>query len=460
MDVDGDGSISWWEWNQMLQAALLIKKSAKTPYIDLFDPLMVAYLASNYCIESLQPESFAAPPLSSSASGLLRSARMIAWGGDASTTDLDSMVTKLPPEARGKLMDSITALRKSTGTEQRGWFNDSIEDEETKTKLRVARGEAEAARRLLLAERERYAKLESEVVKLKDYSPTKALYKEDISIESERSKRFLEEQVATNTEHVATAHWKRIQKKKATKTISIFLKKYIKDFLKRMLERAEGNRKGQRTRSVAAVDIQRVFRGFLGRQRVDKMWASILILQRFVRKRKLIRLARLSRSAMINEINKAATRLQATVRMAQARKKVELLRLDAERKAREEAERKAREEAERRAKEEAERKAREEAERKAREEAERRAKEEAERKAREEAERKAREEAKRRVKEEAERKAREEAERRAKEEAERRALEEKTRLSREEELRLAALRLEEARKNEAAVKIQSFFRGR
>lgn len=432
LDVDGDGSVSWWEWNQMLQAALLIKKTSKATFIDLFDPLVVAYLASNYCVESLRPQAAASPSLSSTASGLLRTARMIAWGGDVSSSELDSMVTKLPPEARGKLIDSINALRKGAGGgEERGGFRDSTEDEETKTRLRVAREEAEAARRLLLAEKEKYAKLESEVVKMKDNKPSASFNRTDVVIENQRSKRMLEEQVATNTERVALAHWRRIQKKNATKTISIFLKRYVKEFRRRMLQKAEANRIAASKKSAAAGTIQRVYRGSLGRKRVNKLWESIVILQRFVRRRKLIKLARLARSAMIAEINSAASRIQIIVRMAQARKEKDLLKAEADRRAREEAERRAREEAERLARAEAERLASEEAERLAREEAERLAREEAEREA-----------------------ARLAAER------ERRALEDQARLSQEDEARLAALREAELRRAKAAVKIQSVFRGR
>ena len=319
LDLDGDGIISWWEWKQVLHAASLIRCRVRTKYLDHLDPLIVGFLAANASMEALRisdPSGFAR-----SAMGTLKSSRIVAWG-DQEKGDIDSLLAQLPPESRGRLADSIAALRKSKDSH----LNSALQhgkslDEEANARIRVAREEANNAKRELDDERHKRSLLESEIGKIKETNSAMSKSRAEVEAENQRVKEQLKRKADENKELVALAHWNRIKKLKAANKIRRFMVEGVARLRKRKLAEGEAYMNQMKHRRRSAVVIQRRVRGNQGRRRVAVLWHSISVLQRALRNRKDRINGRKSFARLVSEMNRAANKLQSALRNRMSRQK-------------------------------------------------------------------------------------------------------------------------------------------
>ncbi len=312
LDLDGDGIISWWEWKQVLHAASLIRCRVRAKYLDHLDPLVVGFLAANASMEALRisdPSAFGR-----SAMGTLKSSRIVAWG-DQEKGDIDSLLAQLPPESRGRLADSIAALRKSKDSHlNSALLHGKSLDEEANARIRVAREEANNAKRELDDERHKRSLLESEIGKIRETNSAISKSRAELDAENQRIKDQLKRKADENKELVALAHWNRIKKLKAANKIRKFMVEGIARLRKRKLAEGEAYLNQMKHRRNCAVVIQRRARGIQGRRRVAVMWHSIYVLQRALRNRKDRINGRRSFARLVSEMNKAANKLQHALR--------------------------------------------------------------------------------------------------------------------------------------------------
>jgi hypothetical protein len=145
LDVQQDGNISWWEWRQVLYSAALIRSNILVKFIDHLDPLVIMYLAAHNSTKVFREMD---PTIANSLFLDLKTKRQIAWGTDA--------FSKL-----GKMSDLVEALRKRNREleDALSELNRNGDGPEARARIRIAREEAEAAKRLLDAEREKNNRL-------------------------------------------------------------------------------------------------------------------------------------------------------------------------------------------------------------------------------------------------------------------------------------------------------------
>lgn len=313
LDLDGDGLVTWWEWKEMLHAASLVRSNIRTKYLDHLDPLIVGYRAAHSAMEALRLSDSSL--FSQSAGSRLKSNRVIAWG-DQEANDLESILAQLPPESRGRLAESIAALRKNKSHQ-----GDTQMDEETKTRIRVARDEVDFAKRELGEEKNKSYSLEYEINKIRDSNNALKKSREDLDIENLRAKALLIQQADANKERVAAAHWNRIKKGKAADKIRRLIIKGIERLRRRKLTEGEAYKNQMVRRLRAAVKIQSTVRRIRGHRRAKRRKHSITVICRAFKNWKDKKLGRQSLASLVLQMNKAANKLQNLMRTRMGKQK-------------------------------------------------------------------------------------------------------------------------------------------
>jgi hypothetical protein len=303
LDLDGDGTVTWWEWRQVLYAASLIRNGIVVKYMDHMDPLIVCYLAAHHGLEALRSSDPSSQLQTTTAD--LASHRMISWG-DGRSGEADRLLAEL----RKKNSELEDALRNA------GHGNDA----EANARIRIAREEADTAKRLLDAERSRANRLQSEIDGMAGTSNALGKSRSDLEDENERARNLLAEHGAKSKERIALAHWQRKKKSHAIDMVRRSILGWINRHRKKKL--TEGDLDGLMgvIPSLAATRIQKMHRGNLGRARAKKHWSAIAVIQMFCRKRKEMRAHRSAFADFVLEMHKATMKIQSAFRNVQMRR--------------------------------------------------------------------------------------------------------------------------------------------
>ena len=305
LDLDGDGTVSWWEWRQVLQAAYLIRNGISVKFMDHLDPLIVSFLAAHHGLEAIRSSDPNANLPTTTAD--LTSHRLISWGDGSKRGEMD----RLFEELRKKNSELEEALRNA------GHGNDA----EANARIRIARDEADAAKRLLDAERAKSNRLQSEIDGMSGVSNA-LKNRSDIDEENKRARALLEEQSRKSKERIALAHWQRKKKSHAINLIRRSLLQWINRHRKKKLTEEDlDSVMNNIIPSIAATKIQKMHRGNLGRKRAKKHWWAIATIQNFCRTRKEIRARRSEFANFVAEMVKASSKIQSAFRNALDRRK-------------------------------------------------------------------------------------------------------------------------------------------
>lgn len=376
-DLDGSGSLSWWEWKQIVSVTSLVKTPDSSGPIDPADPLVVAMLAASDALSSSSARTYNDGPMTlSDELALVNDARGGTLRGlfgldDASLCDSVAVdeALKLPPgKAVSRLQDMVRSLRQS-----RSRLTDRLEKaltmsasptdanmrfsgaavsgtpaemgKPTTDRLREVEEEARRMRELFELERNRSTSLENE---LELYRGTVALGVKDRDAR-ERQFRMAQQGLQSEIEIHTTdiSHRKLIYRTqlRARFMINSYIRKFIRRrrlriqkaktllfaYLVRFLLSRRKRHSGQRKRNAFASRIQKVYRGRLGRRRVQRILRAVLRLQTTFRKHLAIKqLKQLKMDKTYREMRelevKAVTLLQSRIRAWRSRIHVKKLR--------------------------------------------------------------------------------------------------------------------------------------
>ena len=305
LDLDGDGTISWWEWRQVLYAASLIRSDIVVKFMDHLDPLIIGFLAAHNGLEAIR-ESDPSCNLPTTTADL-NSHRMISWGDGTKRGEMDRLIDEL----RRKNADLEDALRNS------GHGNDA----EANARIRIAREEADAAKRQLDAERARSSRLQAEIDGIAGASNAVGKNRSELEDESKRARDKLAEQGLKSKERIALAHRQRKKKSHSINMIRKALLRWINRHRKKKLTEEDLDGLVNLLPSRAATRIQKMHRGNLGRKRAQKHWWAIAVIQNFCRKRKEIRVHRSQFADFVAEMRKASMKIQSAFRNVQIKRK-------------------------------------------------------------------------------------------------------------------------------------------
>lgn len=303
LDLDGDGTVSWWEWRQVLYAASLIRNKIAVKFMDHLDPLIVSYLAAHHGLESIRlsdPDSNIA-----TATADLNMFRNISWGDGKKKSESDRLLDEL----RKRNQELEDALRSA------GQGNDA----EANARIRIAREEADNAKRQLDAERARWHRLQSEIDGLA--GSVQALGRSDLEEENRKARERLAEQTVQSKERIALAHWQRKKKSHAINVIRRGLLRWInKHRKKKLTENDIDGLMGSIICNAAAVRIQKMHRGNLGRAKAKRHWWAIAVIQEFCRTRKERRARRSEFADLVAKMAAASRKIQSAYRIAQMKR--------------------------------------------------------------------------------------------------------------------------------------------
>lgn len=322
LDLDGDGTVTWWEWRQVLYAASLIRNNIVVKYMDHMDPLIVSYLAAHHGLEAIRRSDPSANLPTTTAD--LNTHRMISWGDGSRKDELGRLIAELQKKNK-ELEDALRAA---------GHGNDA----EANARIRVAREEADAAKRMLDAERARANRLQSEIDDMAGMNNALGKNRSDIEEENNEARKRLAEQGAKSKERIALNHWQRKKKTHAIKLIRKAILNWINRHRKKKLTEKDLDGLIGLLPSTAATRIQKMHRGNLGRKKAKRHWWAIAIIQNFCKIRKDIRARRSEFANFVAEMRKATMKIQSAFRNVQSkrrgnRQKANLKSTEAERRA-------------------------------------------------------------------------------------------------------------------------------
>jgi Ca2+-binding EF-hand superfamily protein len=293
MDLDGDGNVSWWEWKQILEAAVVMVQlpNASSARFNLLDPLIISIEAAHSFMKS---QTTSITINSSDNFHVVREDNKV-------LITSEEHLSETPSKTNFRLHEKINTLRmKNNKLQQKldealfaSQFVASLVSAEGKDDImRQTEEQSKQAQLLFEAERKRRIELEYEINN-RDYntglseaqsqqSLNRKISQEKLLLDIERQQQELEELRSNNKlrnnaasklqRQLAKYHDKRVEKEVMTKAEKIAYDK----------EKIETHKKMIR----AAITIQRNYRGHRDRNRRRKIIKAIDIICRALLRRK------------------------------------------------------------------------------------------------------------------------------------------------------------------------------